>query len=38
MVPTEEFPPGVPFTCQLTAEFEAFCTLTRNCTPAPADI
>ena len=38
MVPTEEFPPGMPFTCQLTAELEAFCTLARNCTLAPADI
>src|SRR5437879_13328659 len=30
MVPTEEFPPGIPFTCQVTAGFEAFCTFTKN--------
>ena len=38
MVPTEEFPPGIPFTCQVTAGFEAFCTFTKNCTVAPASI
>ena len=27
MMPTEELPPGTPFTCQLTAGFEAFCTM-----------
>jgi hypothetical protein len=38
MVPTEELPPGIPFTCQVTAGFGAFCTVTRNCTLAPAEI
>jgi len=37
-VPTEGLPPGIPFTCQVTAGFEAFCTVTRNCTLAPAAI
>jgi hypothetical protein len=34
----EEFPPGMPFTCQLTAGFEAFRTVAVNWTLAPADI
>ena len=38
MVPTEELPPGIPFTCQLTAGLEAFWTITRSCTVAPAVI
>lgn len=37
-MPTEEFPPGMPFTCQLTAGFDAFWTVAVNCTEAPADI
>lgn len=37
-MPTEEFPPGSPFNCQLTAGFEAFWTVAVNWTLAPADI
>ncbi len=32
IVPTDVFPPGIEFTCQLTAELEAFCTIALNCT------
>lgn len=38
IVPTEEFPPGIPFTCQLTARFAAFCTVAMKSTLAPAAI
>jgi hypothetical protein len=37
IVPTVVFPPGIPFTCQLTAELPAFCTLTVNATLVPAN-
>ncbi len=37
MVPTAELPPGIPFTCQATAGFEAFCTVTTNWTFPPAE-
>ena len=35
---TEELPPGIPFTCQLTAGFGAFNTVNKNWTLAPAAI
>src|ERR1700693_312014 len=35
MVPTVAFPPGAWFTCQLTAELDAFCTTALNCTLTP---
>ena len=31
-----KLPPGVAFTCQLTAELAAFCTIALNCTVVPA--
>ena len=37
-VPIEEFPPGMPFTCHVTAGFEAFWIVTVNCRLAPAEI
>ena len=36
IVPTVAFPPCTEFTCQVTAELQAFCTITLNCTGAPA--
>ena len=38
IVPTDELPPGIPFTCQVTAGLEAFCTVTTNGTFPPAEI
>src|SRR4029077_16519973 len=38
IVPTKELPPGIPFTCQVTKEFGAFSTVTKNWTLAPAAI
>src|SRR5260221_9567805 len=35
IVPTEEFPPGIVFTCQLTAEAPLFCTVAVNGTLVP---
>src|ERR1700683_3982487 len=37
MVPTLELPPGIPFTCHVTAGFEAFCTGTTNWTFPPTE-
>src|SRR5487761_509066 len=37
MVPTEELPPGIPFTSQVTAGLEAFCTVAMNWTFPPAE-
>ena len=37
IVPTVEFPPVTPFTCQLTAVFVEFMTVAMNiCVPVPA--
>src|ERR1700730_12121705 len=36
MMPTVGFPPGIVFTCQVTAELPAFCTVVVNCTVVPA--
>src|ERR1700682_3606631 len=36
IVPTVGFPPGIAFTCQVTAELPAFCTAAVNCTVVPA--
>jgi hypothetical protein len=35
-VPTEELPPAVPFTCQVTAVLVALATVAENCCSAPA--
>jgi hypothetical protein len=35
IVPISEFPLVVPFTCQMTAELEAFPTTALNCTLPP---
>ena len=37
-MPTEELPPEIPFTCQLTAGFGTFSTVNKNWTLAPAAI
>jgi hypothetical protein len=36
IVPAEELPPAVPFTCQVTAVFLLFATVAMNCCSAPA--
>jgi hypothetical protein len=35
MVPIAEFPPAVPFTCQVTVSSVAFVTVAMNCCSAP---
>lgn len=35
-MPTEEEPPFVPFTCQVTAVFVVFATVAVNCAVEPA--
>ena len=36
IVPTDELPPAVPFTCQVTAVFDVLATVAINCRGDPA--